>query len=92
MTGVARKVPYLVALLPLPALCLLLTYASARGAAEGGESAAEATTPPAQRQAAYAKEIKPLLDQFCTGCHGDRGAAGGVNLKKYADVAAPLSP
>ena len=88
MTGVARKVPYLVALLPLPALCLLLTFASARGAAEGGESAAEATTPPAQRQAAYAKEIKPLLDQFCTGCHGDRGAAGGVNLKKYADVAA----
>jgi hypothetical protein len=37
-------------------------------------------------QAEYEKEIRPLLTQFCGGCHGDKGPSGGVSITAWGDV------
>ena len=71
----------LLALLPLPLLCCL-------AAAVGGSSPRRDGGAPAPSAAAYTGEIKPLLQQFCVGCHNAKSAAGGVDLAKYADVTA----
>lgn len=35
----------------------------------------------------YSGTIAPLLDNFCTGCHGTVSPSAGINLTSYADVA-----
>lgn len=39
-------------------------------------------------QASFEKDAQPFLKQYCLGCHGAKGARGGVDLAKYADLAA----
>ena len=36
----------------------------------------------------YAGTVAPLLQARCTGCHGNSGAAAGLNLSSYAQVRA----
>jgi cytochrome c553 len=36
----------------------------------------------------YAGTVAPLLQARCTGCHGNSGAAAGLNLSAYAQVRA----
>ena len=38
-------------------------------------------------QAVLQNEVTPLLEQFCSGCHREDRAKGGVNLRKYPDLA-----
>src|SRR5215218_9433551 len=58
---------------------LLPVLAIGAGLASGADQPA---TNPAQP--AYEKEIRPLLQQFCLGCHGAQHPSGGVNLARYA--------
>lgn len=37
--------------------------------------------------AAYEKQVRPVLQQFCVGCHGAQKPAGGVNLAAFPDAA-----
>ncbi len=55
--------------------------------ARGADEPKIAQTPPVDT-AAYDKQIKPLLQQYCISCHGAANFAAGVSLTKYADVAA----
>ena len=67
-------------LLLLPSL--LLGAGLARGAdtpKPDATSAADAVT--------FDKQIKPLLQQYCNGCHGAKSPAAGVNLAAFTDVA-----
>ncbi|HLK60817.1 MAG TPA: DUF1592 domain-containing protein [Chthonomonadaceae bacterium] len=59
--------------------CLLLGAGLARGADD---------TPAKADQAAYDQQIKPLLQQYCYGCHGVKSPAGGINLAAFAEVTA----
>jgi hypothetical protein len=64
----------------LPALlfpALLLGAGWARGADE---------TPAAANQAAYAQQIRPVLEKFCVGCHGAINPSGGVSFTAFRDV------
>ena len=69
--------------LPLTLPALLLGATLARGADEP-----KLAQTPAVDAAAYDRQIKPLLQQYCVGCHGATNPAAGVSLTKYADVAA----
>lgn len=64
-------------------LLLLPVLAISAGLARG----ADEKTNTAAQQATYEKEIKPLVQQFCLGCHGDKKALAGINLATFADVA-----
>lgn len=37
-------------------------------------------------QATYEKEIRPLISEFCGGCHGPEKPRGGINLMKFDTV------
>lgn len=39
-------------------------------------------------QARFEQTAKPLLTQYCNGCHSPQKAAGGVNLARFTDVVA----
>ena len=69
--------------MPLTLPVLLLGAAWARGADEP-----KIAQTPSIDTAAYEKQIKPLLQQYCISCHGATNPAAGVNLTSYADVAA----
>ncbi len=53
----------------------------------GAKAAPPAASP---TQAAYAKEIVPLVKQFCGGCHSGASPAAGLALTSFPDVAAVL--
>lgn len=56
----------------LPAFALLpVASLSARGAE---------VKPGAEEQAAYDRDIKPLLDKYCLSCHSADKSSGGINL------------
>jgi mono/diheme cytochrome c family protein len=65
---------------PLLLLTLLSLCAGWGGRADDKATGADA--------AAYDKQIKPLLKQYCVGCHGNQNANAGVNFDTYGDVAA----
>ena len=68
-------------LLLLPALLL------GAGLAWGADTSKPAAVSVADA-AAYDKQIRPLLQQYCVGCHGAKEPAAGVNLTAYADIPA----
>ncbi len=70
---------FLLRLPPLLLPALLLGAGLARGAD---------TPPAASKQAAYEKQIRPALQQFCVGCHGGPKPSGSINLAAFADVTA----
>jgi len=37
-------------------------------------------------QVKFEQSAKPLLTQYCAGCHGPQKASGGVNLARFTDV------
>ncbi len=37
-------------------------------------------------QARYEQDVRPVIKQFCEGCHGAKSPRGGVNLTAYNDV------
>lgn len=46
-------------------------------------SVAVAQLDSSQTQARYDVEVKPLLEEYCYGCHGDGGDEGGLELDKH---------
>jgi Planctomycete cytochrome C/Cytochrome C oxidase, cbb3-type, subunit III len=34
----------------------------------------------------YAADIKPIMDKYCTGCHGGTNAQGGIAFSTYVDI------
>lgn len=38
----------------------------------------------------YEKEIKPLLEHYCYGCHGEGSSKGGFSMDKFADLSGHL--
>src|SRR3954463_11485644 len=36
----------------------------------------------------YANEIRPVLQQYCAGCHGAQNPSGGVNLARFVTLPA----
>lgn len=79
------SLPFAYALLPL----LLL---GAGMALAQGEKPRPAGAAPQKRaasdQVAFEMHVKPVLTEFCVGCHGAHKPAGGVNLDKFATVTA----
>nr|CAA9210624.1 hypothetical protein AVDCRST_MAG63-1520 [uncultured Armatimonadetes bacterium] len=69
---------------------LLLGAGIARGGEQPKAAPAKTVAPKkaASDQATYEQHIRPVLDQFCTGCHGDAKASGGVNLSSFKTVTA----
>jgi hypothetical protein len=65
-------------------LLLFPVLALGAGLARGADEKAN----PAAQQATYEKDIRPVLQQFCFGCHGEKKALGGINLTKFAEVTA----
>src|SRR5947207_9030035 len=53
----------------------------------GLTQAAEGQPRPAP-PAAYAQQARPLIQQYCAGCHGASSPKAGVNLMAYADATA----
>jgi cytochrome c553 len=47
-------------------------------------STASAAAPPT-RSANFARDVKPLLAEFCVRCHGVKATRGGVDLARFAD-------
>lgn len=39
----------------------------------------------------YSGAIKPLINNYCQGCHSGTGASGGVDLSTYNGVKAKVS-
>ena len=72
---VSRRLP----LLLLPALLL------GAGLARGADSPRTDTTP--ADRALFDKRIRPMLQQYCIGCHSAQNPAAGVNLAAFTDVA-----
>ncbi|HLV81486.1 MAG TPA: DUF1592 domain-containing protein, partial [Chthonomonadaceae bacterium] len=71
--------------LALPAPWLLLLSASALLLGAGwpqAESGKGATPDPAT----YATQIRPVLQQFCMGCHGGPTPSGGLDLTTFRDL------
>jgi mono/diheme cytochrome c family protein len=77
----AAAVGVLLALLPVPVLCL-----TAGGAPPVTPSPAPAQAADAE-QKAYDEAMRPLLAQFCGNCHGPKKPPGGVDVEKYHTVA-----
>lgn len=78
------------------ALALLLTAGllTAALAAPARRPAGRRTAAPAAKPAAapagavsYQREIIPLLQKYCSSCHGDKQAIGGINFQKFATEA-----
>ena len=63
-----------------PALLLSPFVALGAHAALGVE---EKVYQPVSAQNQYEKEIRPLLDMYCGGCHGAKKQAGGINLSGF---------
>ena len=74
-------------LLGLP-FALLLGASMARGADTPKAASPAIPATPSVDNAAFEKQIKPLLQQFCLGCHSANNASAGVNLAAFKDVAA----
>lgn len=70
----------------------LLLYAAVPAQERSGTSRqqAQATSPAAKGQRAFAHDIAPLVKQFCIGCHGGGSPTAGLSLAAYADTAAVL--
>lgn len=47
-----------------------------------------AAEPPPEAWAEYEQTVRPLLEKFCWGCHGEDRAKGGIALDQVADVEA----
>jgi mono/diheme cytochrome c family protein len=65
---------------PFLLLPVLVVAVGLAGGAEAPASSAEQVT--------YTKEIQPLFQQYCAGCHGPAVANAGVNLTRFATVTA----
>ena len=59
-------------------------FAVGAAAAKPADSAAASA---ATAQATYEKEIRPLVQQYCGGCHGPTKPRGGINLSTFETVA-----
>ena len=46
----------------------------------------------AEPMADFQKEIRPLLEQYCTKCHGANRKKGGVDLARFLDSGAWTEP
>lgn len=67
----------------LPALCLTATFALC-GVGLAGRPA---PGPFAALDAEYTREIRPLMRQYCTGCHSTAKRAGELDLERFATLA-----
>lgn len=80
------SLPFAYAVLPL------LLLGAGMALAAQGEKPRPAGSAPQKRaasdQVAFEMHVKPVLTEFCVGCHGANKPAGGVNLEKFATVAA----
>lgn len=65
-------------------LLLLPVLSVSAGLARGADEKPDLT----KQQAAYEKEIRPVLQQFCVGCHNEKKSLGGINLTAFAEVTA----
>src|SRR4051794_18980639 len=61
-------------------LILLLCGLQSHGAATGTQSSKSST------KVTFATGVKPLLSQYCYGCHGEK-KKGGLDLRVYTDDA-----
>ncbi|HZP83324.1 MAG TPA: DUF1592 domain-containing protein [Chthonomonadaceae bacterium] len=75
--------PRHISLTPLRRLFLLLSPALLLGTAWAlGDS-----RPPQNDQAAYERNVRPLVQQFCVSCHGGNKPSGGIDLAASTDAA-----
>ena len=40
----------------------------------------------AEENLAFSSDILPLVEQYCTGCHGSKRAKGGINLEQFREL------
>ncbi len=77
----------LVAVAGLPAVRGNHTVSNGRGAAVAATSGGAPADPhvdTASGQTSYASSIKPLVAEYCVGCHSGDKAPGGVDFAKYS--------
>ena len=77
----ALRLPFLL----LPAL--LLGAGLARGADNPKLDNSKPVTASSADAALFEKQIRPVLQQYCNGCHGVNNPAAGVNLVAFTDSA-----
>src|SRR5690242_4239945 len=69
---------------PIPWMLLLSSSALLLGAGlPEGDSGKTAPPDPA----GYEKQIRPVLQQFCMGCHGGATPSGGLDLTAFHNLA-----
>src|SRR5882672_11655600 len=69
------------------AICIVLVTL-----AGGCRKAAKSTTPAAAAsQADFAKDVRPVLSEYCYSCHNDQKHKGDVVLEKFSDEEAVLA-
>jgi mono/diheme cytochrome c family protein len=74
----------------LPALFPLLVLGLAEASAAERGAAAQRQALTAQAQAAYEREVRPLLATYCVGCHGGGKTKGDLDLASYRTGAAAV--
>ena len=70
---------------------ILLSVVTLLGGCKKSPTAASAPSAAPASRADYAKDIRPVLDEFCFGCHNDKKHKGDVVLDKFTDEAAVLA-
>lgn len=51
-----------------------------------GFTAPAADSPPPPSPDSFARDVRPLLDQYCISCHGPKKAKGGVNFVAFTNT------
>lgn len=69
---------------PTPWLLILSSSALLLGAGVPQNTSGKAPSP---GPASYEKQIRPVLKQFCTGCHGGATPSGSLDLTAFPDLA-----
>ncbi len=80
--------------------CLLLTLACGGGGSPvapdtssgSTTSSTTPTTPTSSANLTYVKDIAPILNSDCSGCHNSGRRTAGVDLTSYAGVMQVVSP
>src|SRR5207249_1645336 len=66
------------------AICLLFVLAGSNAIAARFEAANRPFPQPSQSKVTFESDIRPLLSQYCYGCHGEK-KKGDLDLRIYQD-------